>query len=136
MDNFYFIGYRIDILRIKELKDYCLTDPDGDKIYDAVKKFGVDYLPGEKWIMWSHVREDIAASLLAIEVDGIEKGDYRCPIDRAELWEDLHKNSFDVPNTLLKDIKIISKDPVYKKISSMFTEEYYELRWGIFLGLG
>ena len=61
MDNFYFIGYRIDIL-----------DPTVNMWSDEMTKFlrraDIDTLPGGKWLAWESVSKNVGVSFLAMDL--------------------------------------------------------------------
>jgi len=65
MDNFYFIGFRIDIL--KQVKFWS------DENLAFLKRVGADMMMGEEWFAWTSVDPDVGMSLLAMNVPD-EKG--------------------------------------------------------------
>ena len=84
MDNGYFIGYRIDVENT-DLDMFDMTE-------GFEQKFDVDDLPGKEWMSWGNPGG--GSSFLWMRGTGV---DYRCPIDREELWKDLHSRTFDFP---------------------------------------
>ena len=128
MDNFYFIGYRFDCIS-KEYKDSWELSDQLSK-----KDISIYGLPSKDWMTWTH-SDGETASVLCMDIKGIPT-DYRCPIDREELWQEMHGRSFDVPDEFNEHKKILLKEPIYKELIKIFGKENVALKWGIFLGLG
>lgn len=122
MDNAYFIGYRIDIL----------TGDDWIEMQEEASDKGhsVGYLPGEEW--YSIPKVDEGVSFLWMDDD---YSDYRCPIDRAELWEDLHKITFDFPDNGFDVFAAIRASKLWQYLVDKYGAKKIEVRWGIFLCL-
>ena len=123
MDNGYFIGYRIDV-DSENFGSWNL--PEGFK-----EKFNVDNLPGEEWMVWS--KADRGTSLLWMEGEG---ADYRCPIDRAELWNDLHSRTFDFPKDGVAVYQKLWNSELYHYLVKNYGIKNVDVRWGIFMTLG
>jgi hypothetical protein len=138
MDNFYFIGYRIDIPKPMIECDYEVMK----YINKEIGADEIDYSPEGKWLCWSSTDNNVKVSILARKFEDITS-DYRCPIDREELWLEMHGyinprevggRTFDVPESYPEDIKKIENSDVFKIIKSKWGN--VKIRWGIFLGLG
>ncbi len=123
MDNAYFIGYRIDID----------TEDDWIDMQEEACKEGhsVGYLPGEEW--YSFPKRGGGVSFLWMDKD---HSDYRCPIDREELWEDLHETTLDFPFEGAIKLMEIRSTKLYKHLVNKYGSEKIKARWGIFLCLG
>lgn len=122
MDNGYFIGYRIDVKN---------TDLDIWEHDDLFIEFHIDNLPGEEWMVWSN--PEGGSSLLWMNMS---KSDYRCPIDREELWRDLHHRTFDFPFDGMAVFQELWESDLYKRLIKDYGSKDVNVRWGIFLCLG
>jgi len=120
MDNAYFIGYRIDV--------DC--DIDSWDFGRQIEKFGVDNFPNSEWYNFRSVRG--VNSLLWMKE---KSADYRCPIDRQELWEDLHHRTFDFPADGVRVFQEICKSPLYSYLLEKYGDSAVNVKWGIFLCL-
>ena len=123
MDNAYFIGYRIDI----DHEDFDMWDMSKD----FKDEYGVSEFPGEEWMAYTKV--DGGTSLLWMKGAG---ADYRCPIDREELWKDLHSRTFDFPWDGMAVIESLWGEKIHKYLSKKYGSQHVQVRWGIFLCLG
>lgn len=121
-DNAYFIGYRIDL----DNTDFDMWDM--PKSFE--RKFNVDNLPGKEWM--AYCKAGGGSSLLWI---GDKSADYRCPIDRSELWEDLHSRTFDFPNDGVSVFQKLWNHPLYKHLIKEYGIKSINVKWGIFLCL-
>lgn len=120
MDNAYFIGYRIDL----DIK----ADP-WDVAAEA-EKYGADPFPNSEWYSFSKVGGGV--SLLWMDKD---YADYRCPIDRDELWEDLHRTTFDFPDNGPVVFEAIQSSKLWQHLVEKYGLKKIEVRWGVFLCL-
>lgn len=143
MDNLMFIGYRIDVMK---------QEGNTNDIFDVCKWLAkengqpVDTLPGEQWQMWESTDEEVDFSAMCIAIEEVPDGDYRCPIDRSELWEEMHGyqehrqkpgvrgRTFDAPDTYAEDVAKIKETKIFELLAEQFDD--VRVRWGIFLGLG
>ena len=139
-DNFYFIGYRFDC---RQKKNKVFSRPDMFELSDKLEKKGlpVYFLPSKDWLVYDHSNGKYT-SVLLIKNSNIPC-DYRCPIDRAELWSEMHGNlegyparSFDVPDEFEEHKKTLLLSSMYCNLVEEFGVDNVTLRWGIFLGLG
>ena len=125
MDNIYVIGYRIDI---KDANDF--------KLAEALNKagFNVGTLPGKKFMIWDSTHQN-GASLWIMEKGHPLKVDYRCPISRDEIWQDLrNKKTFDIPSTFASDFESLKNENIYKWL----IDNNYpaKITWGVAIMLG
>jgi hypothetical protein len=123
MDNGYFIGYRVDV----DSEDFSHADsPEGFE-----KRFNVDMLPGKEWMIWSKAGGGNA--ILWMDGPG---ADYRCPIDREELWKDLHSRTFDFPDDGIAVYQRLWNHPMYRYLIKKYDAKRVNVRWGVFMTLG
>lgn len=131
MDNFIYIGYRMDC----DVKD---SAEDLDRFWGLKKAgFSIDSLPGEDWMFWTHIKCHIMNPEHIISVfpmQGEYKGEYLCPVDTFRLYQMLFENSIDVPDTFMMDVGKIVNTSLYRQLIEMFLK--VSITWGVFLGLG
>lgn len=130
MDNFIYIGYRIDC-RVNDSAE------DIDKFWDLEKAgFSICALPGKDWMFWTHIKCHKMNSEYIISVfpmRGEFAGDYRCPVNQSEIYKSLFEDSIDTPDTFMHDAAKVINTVLYRKLREMFS---VRVAWGIFLGLG
>ena len=128
MDSMYVIGYRIDVTIPKEL--------DGEDIFEEGIAAGlsVDGFPGEEWMEWPSCEGHNIISVW--EMKGPFKVDYRCPIDRNELYEEMHDRPFDVPETYAADVLNMQETPMYKWLVQKLGQTNVKVCWGLALMVG
>ncbi len=138
MDNFYFIGYRIDC----NTEGSTLKDSIGlsKRINEAAEAYSgndglakTDFLPGSRWMTWSHPAGNPV--VLALDFPSLP-ADYRCPIDRSELWENMHEEPFDLPEDYEDHFLKIKQSLIHAILRKLYGEDNISVTWGIFLGLG
>lgn len=125
MDNMYVIGYRIDI-----------KDKDAFDFSHDLKEagFSIDTLPGKDWMIYPSTHQD-GSSIWIMNKNHPLRVDYRCPIDRSEIWQDLRDGKrFDVPETYNEHIAMMIKEPLYKWLDDNLL--YPKINWGIAIMLG
>lgn len=131
MDNFIYIGYRIDCVVGGELCDEI------DRLSNLEdENFSINVLPGCDWMFWTHIKchtmyPDNIISVFPMR--GEFAGDYRCPIGQSEIYKSLFEDSIDTPVNYAEVCEKIRATKLFKKLSTMFNPK---VTWGIFLGLG
>ncbi len=134
MDNFNFIGYRIDIPTSPSFsREWDLCDDVRIYVKNQLETNQFVDFPEYNWLYWMSADKNIGCSILAMEIDGIQS-EYRCPISRDELWEDLHYGTFDTPQTYMEDIAKLEQTSVFTIIKKKYTDAM--IKYGIFMGLG
>ena len=124
MDNAYFIGYRIDIEGV-DCEEWST-----DKLFKA---YGIDeYCPGSEWMAFPKASGEGWSLLWMNDMNS----EYRCPIDREELWSDLHNRTFDFPDDGIDISDFLSQSGLFQTLLNAYGDDVVTLRWGIFLCLG
>lgn len=125
MDNMYVIGYRIDVEGEDEFRLAAQLNKEN---------FNVGTLPGKKWMAWSSTHQN-GTSLWIMQEGHPLKVDYRCPINRDELWQDLRDGStFDIPETFNSDFTALQNEEVYKWLIA--NNYKAKITWGVAIMLG
>jgi hypothetical protein len=125
MDSMYVIGYRIDLQTDKDLFD----------IEETLTSLGIsiDGLPGKDWMLWNNDEKTISFW----QMNGDFKVDYRCPIDREEIYHDLKIGEhFDTPRTYEFDIKQLKETKLYQSLTKLYGDTNLTTTWGIAIMLG
>jgi len=124
MDNMYVIGYRIDAKCDKNAFELC------NEMEDSIS---IDSLPGKDWMIWNSSETDVISFW---QMTGPFRVDYRCPISREELWDNMHDKPFDVPSTFAADVLAIQETNIYKWLAERLYKEDLKVTWGLALMQG